>query len=90
MFWNKKRKEIHTIEITDSNFDEIVLNSDKPILLDFWAHRCGPCKVVGPFVDEIATEYQGRAIVAKINVDQNPILSNHFKIKSIPTLMFMN
>ena len=89
MFWNKKPKEIHTIKITDANFDELVLNTDKPILLDFWAPWCGPCKMVGPFIDEIANEFQGRALVGKINVDENPILSNHFKVKSIPTLMFM-
>ncbi len=89
MFWNKKNKEVHTVEITDANFDEIVLNCDKPILLDFWAPWCGPCKMVGPFIDELADEYHGRALVGKINVDQNPILSNHFKVKSIPTIMFM-
>ncbi len=89
MFWKKKAQINHTVEITDANFDELVLNSDKPILLDFWAPWCGPCKMVGPFIDEIADEFQGRALVGKINVDQNPILSNHFKVKSIPTLMFM-
>lgn len=89
MFWKKKTKEIHTIEITDANFDSIVLNTDQPVLLDFWAPWCGPCKMIGPFIDEIAEEYRGRAIVGKINVDQNPKLSNHFKVKSVPTLMFL-
>lgn len=89
MFWKKTAKENNTLTVTDSNFDEIVLNTDKPILLDFWAPWCGPCKTVGPFIDELANEFKGKALVCKINVDENPKLSNHFKVKSIPTLMFL-
>ena len=89
MFWKKKTKEIHTVEITDANFDELVLNTDKPVLLDFYASWCGPCKMLSPFIDEVAEEFEGRALVGKINVDNNPKLTNHFKVKSMPTLMFL-
>jgi len=75
------------IEITDSNFDEI-LNSDKPVLVDFWAEWCGPCKMVGPVVEEIAGEYEAKAVVGKVDVDSNPGVSAKFGIRSIPTLLY--
>lgn len=74
------------IEITDSNFDEI-LKTDKPILVDFWAEWCGPCKMIGPVVEELAGEYEGKAIVGKLDVDSNPEISAKFGIRSIPTLL---
>jgi thioredoxin 1 len=76
------------LEITDANFEELVLNSDKPVLVDFWAEWCGPCRMVGPVVEEIAKEYDGQAIVGKVNVDNNPGVSMKFGIRNIPALLF--
>lgn len=77
-----------TIEVTDSNFEKEVIQSDKPVLVDFWAEWCGPCRMVGPLVKEIGTEYEGRAIVAKLDVDSNPEISAKFGIRNIPTILF--
>jgi len=76
------------LELTDQNFEELVLKSDKPVLVDFWAEWCRPCRMVGPFVDEIAKEYEGKAIVGKVNVDNNPGISMQFGIRNIPALLF--
>ncbi|MBX9852183.1 MAG: thioredoxin [Cytophagaceae bacterium] len=76
------------IEITDSNFDEII-NTDKPVLVDFWAEWCGPCKMIGPVVEELANDYDGKAIIGKVDVDSNPNTSAKFGIRSIPTLLVL-
>ncbi len=75
--------------ITDANFEEEVLKSSVPVLLDFWAPWCGPCRLIGPIIDEIATERSGKAKVGKINIDENQQLAVRFRVSSIPMLLFL-
>jgi len=89
MFWNKKPKYEITY-VTDDNFSELVSTAEVPVLIDFYADWCGPCKILGPIIEELAEEYDGKALVAKVNTESNPKLSQHFKIKSIPTIMLFN
>lgn len=90
MFWKKKKPKYPTTQITDANFNELVAESKVPVLLDFYADWCGPCKVLSPIIDELAEEYEGKALVAKVNTAINPGLNQYFKIKSIPVMMIFN
>lgn len=74
--------------VTSANWDQVVANSDKPVLVDFWAEWCGPCKALSPVLDEIATEMDGKADIVKVNVDQASDLAQKFGIRGIPTLIF--
>lgn len=75
------------IELTDSNFEELVIKSDKPVIVDFWAEWCGPCRMIAPVLDEISKEYAGKLTVAKINIDENPETPQRYGVRGIPTLM---
>ncbi len=76
------------LEFTDANFEELVLRSDKPVIVDFWAEWCGPCRMVGPIVNKLGEEYGEKAVVGKLNVDQNPGITTKFGIRNIPTILF--
>ena len=76
------------IEFTESNFEELVIKADKPVIVDFWAEWCGPCRLVGPLVEEIGEEYKEKAIVGKVDVDSNPAIAATYGIRNIPTILY--
>ena len=76
-------------QITDSNFKDTVLDSGKLAVVDFWAEWCGPCKAIGPIIEELANEYQGSVVVGKVDVDHNPEISMNYGIRNIPTILFI-
>ena len=79
-----------TKEFTDDNFETEVIQSTKPVLVDFWAEWCGPCRQIAPTVDEVAAEYEGRAVVGKVNIDHHPDIASEYGIRSIPSLLIFS
>ena len=78
------------LAITDATFDEVVLKSDKPVVVDFWAAWCGPCRMVGPVIDEIHSEYEGKAVVGKVDVDANQEFAAKYGVRNIPTVILID
>lgn len=78
---------IMAVEFSSSSFQNDVLSSDKPVLVDFWAEWCGPCKMIGPVVEELHNEYEGKAVIGKLNVDENPDIAMNYGVRNIPTLL---
>ena len=76
------------LEITDANYKELMADTSKPVVIDFWATWCGPCRMVGPVIDELAAEYEGKVVIGKCNVDDNEDLTAEFGIRNIPTILF--
>jgi thioredoxin len=78
-----------TVEVNDSNFEEIVLKSDKPVIVDFWAEWCGPCRMIGPIVEELSEDYKDQAVCVKVDVDSSPGVAAKYGIRNIPTILFI-
>ena len=76
------------LEFTDANFEELVVMSDKPVIVDLWAEWCGPCRMLTPLIEEMAKEYEGRAVIGKLNVDDNPEVTAKFGVRNIPTVLY--
>jgi thioredoxin 1 len=77
------------LEITEANYDELVAGADMPVVLDFWAAWCGPCKMIGPLIEEMHNEYEGKAIIGKVDVDNNPGIAGKFGVRNIPTVVYL-
>lgn len=84
------KTKIMALEITDANFEEIVMNSELPVVVDFWAAWCGPCRMVGPVIDELSKDYEGKAVVGKLDVDANQQYAAQFGVRNIPTVLIFN
>ncbi|MFT5859096.1 MAG: thioredoxin 1 [Flavobacteriaceae bacterium] len=78
------------LEITDANFEELVINSKVPVVVDFWAEWCGPCRMLTPIIEKMSGDYEGKAVIGKVNVDENPGVSAKFGVRNIPTVLFVN
>jgi thioredoxin 1 len=85
----KYKNTIMALEFTDANFQQTVIESDKLSVIDFWAEWCGPCRAIGPVIEELAVQYEGKVNIGKVNVDVNPALSTNFGITSIPAILFV-
>jgi thioredoxin 1 len=77
------------LQITDVNFDEVVMKSTFPVIVDFWAEWCGPCRKIAPTIEELSVEYEGKALVGKVDVDNNPEITMRFKVRNIPTILYI-
>ncbi len=77
------------LEFTDANFEELAIKTDKPVIIDLWAEWCGPCRMLTPIIEEMAKEYEGKAVIGKLDVDNNPAVTAQFSVRNIPTVLFM-
>ncbi len=77
-----------TVEVNDSNFEELVLKSDKPVIVDFWAEWCGPCRMIGPIIEELSEDYKDQVVCTKLDVDSSPGVASNYGIRNIPTILF--
>lgn len=77
------------LEFTDSNFEQLAMQTDKPVVVDLWAVWCGPCRIIAPYIEEMSKEYEGKAVIGKLDVDSNPKTTMQFGIRNIPTVLFL-